>query len=58
MSRNINAIAPLRNQNHRSLFEAQDNIDQQREDLISKVEGKLTQHSGLQELFTICWNRE
>jgi len=58
MSRNVNAIESLRSQNHRSLFEAQDNIDQQREDLIPKIEGKLTQHSWLQELFTICWNRE
>ena len=52
----IKAIEALRNQKRRSLFEAQDKIDQQREDLISKIEGKLTQHSGLQELFTIRWS--
>ena len=52
----IKAIEALRNQKRRSLFEAQDKIDQQREDLISKIEGKLSQHSGLQELFTIRWS--
>jgi superfamily II DNA or RNA helicase len=52
----IKAIEALRNQKRRSLFEAQDKIDQQREDLISKIEGKLIQHSGLQELFTIHWS--
>jgi adenine-specific DNA-methyltransferase len=52
----IKAIEAMRNQKRRSLFEAQDKIDQQREDLISKIEGKLTQHSGLQELFTIRWS--
>jgi adenine-specific DNA-methyltransferase len=52
----IKAVESLRNQKRRSLFEAQDQIDQQREDLISKIEGKLTQHSGLQELFTIRWS--
>jgi ERCC4-related helicase len=54
--RQIKAIESLRNQKRRSLFEAQDEIDQQREELISKIEGKLTQHSGLQELFTIRWS--
>jgi superfamily II DNA or RNA helicase len=52
----IKAIEALRNQKRRSLFETQDKIDQQREDLISKIEGKLTQHAGLQELFTIHWS--
>ena len=54
--KHIKAVEALRNQKRRSLFEAQDKIDQQREDLISKIEGKLTQHSGLQELFTIRWS--
>jgi ERCC4-related helicase len=52
----IKALEALRNQKRRSLFEAQDTIDQQREDLISKIEGKLTQNSVLQELFTIRWS--
>lgn len=39
----------------RSLFEAQDKVDLQREELISNIEGKLTQKSGLQQLFTIRW---
>lgn len=54
--KNIKAIEALRNQKRRALFEAQDKIDQQREDLISKIEGKLTQQFGLQQLFTIRWS--
>jgi hypothetical protein len=30
--------------------------DLQREELIAKIEGKLTQKSGLQQRFTIRWN--
>ena len=58
MNRNINAIEALRNQKCRSLLETQDKIDQLRQDLISKIEGKLTQCSGLQELFTVRWSLE
>ena len=53
--REIKAIEALRNQKRRALFDAQDKIDQQRADLISKIEGKLTQHAGLKKLFTIRW---
>ena len=51
----IKAIEAQRNQKRRSLFEAQDAIDRQREDLIFKIESKLAQHSGLDPLFTIRW---
>jgi ERCC4-related helicase len=52
----IKAVEALRNQKRRTLFDAQDKIDQQREDLILKIEGKLSQHTGLKELFTIRWS--
>lgn len=51
----IKALESQRNEKRRSLFEAQDKVDQQREDLITNIEGKLTQKSGLQQLFTIRW---
>ena len=51
----IKALESQRNEKRRSLFEAQDKVDHQREELISNIEGKLTQKSGLQKLFTIRW---
>ncbi|MSU50746.1 MAG: hypothetical protein EXS37_16950 [Opitutus sp.] len=37
------------------LFEAQDKVDQRREELIASIEGKLTQRTDLKTLFTIRW---
>ncbi len=51
----IKALESLRNQKRRSLFDAQDQVDRQREELIAQVEGKLKQTSDLQTLFTIRW---
>jgi adenine-specific DNA-methyltransferase len=51
----IKALESQRNEKRRWLFVAQDEVDQQREDLIANIEGKLTQRSGLQRLFTIRW---
>jgi adenine-specific DNA-methyltransferase len=51
----IKALEAQRNQGRRSLFDAQDQVDQQREGLIANIEGKLIQKSGLQQLFTIRW---
>ena len=41
---------------HRSLFEAQDKVDLLREEIISYIEGKLTQKSGLSHLFAVRWS--
>ena len=51
----IKALEAQRNQKRRSLFDAQDEVDRQREQLIAQIEGKLTQRSELQHLFTIQW---
>ena len=51
----IKGFESQRNDKRRSLFEAQDKVDQQRDELISTIEGKLTQTTGLEELFTIRW---
>jgi hypothetical protein len=37
------------------LFDAQDEVDNRREKLISEIEGKLAQKSDLHPLFTIRW---
>jgi len=44
-----------RNSKRRELFDAQDAIDQQREDLIGKIEKQLQHSSDTQALFTIRW---
>jgi hypothetical protein len=44
-----------RNTRRRALFDAQDDIDRHREQLIAEIEGKLGQKTTLQELFSIRW---
>ncbi len=51
----VKALEAQRNQKRRSLFDAQDQVDRQREELIAVVEGKLKQVSTLTPLFTIRW---
>jgi adenine-specific DNA-methyltransferase len=52
----IKALESQRNEKRRSLFEAQDGVDQQREELITNIEGKLTQRADLKRIFTIRWS--
>lgn len=52
----IKALEAQRNQKRRSLFDAQDQVDRQREELIAQIEGKLGQQIVLDRLFTICWS--
>src|SRR5579871_797255 len=51
----VKALEATRNQKRRSLFDAQDQVDARREELIAQVEGKLTQQSTLTSLFTLHW---
>lgn len=51
----IKALEAQRSQRRRSLFDAQDQVDQQREELIASIEGKLTQRVDLKPLFTLRW---
>jgi adenine-specific DNA-methyltransferase len=53
--KHIKALESQRNQKRRSLFEAQDQVDRQREELIEQIEGKLKQQAELKSLFTIRW---
>jgi len=52
----IKALESQRNEKRRSLFEAQDMVDEQRERLISEIEGKLQQQTSLKELFALRWS--
>jgi len=39
----------------RALFDAQDDIDRRREQLIAEIEGKLQQKTALTKLFSVTW---
>ncbi len=51
----IKALESQRNSKRRALFDAQDEVDQRREQLISDIEGKLRQTVTDTEVFTIRW---
>lgn len=51
----IKALEAQRNQKRRSLFDAQDQVDKQREELIAVIESKLNQTTALLPLFTLRW---
>ena len=52
----IKALEAQRNQKRRSLFDAQDEVDRQREELIAMIEGKLKQKTDLAKLFALKWS--
>ncbi len=51
----IKALETHRKESRRNLFDAQDDIDNNRERLINKIEGKLKSELSKEELFTIRW---
>ncbi len=51
----IKVLEAQRNQKRRSLFDAQDEVDQQREQLIETIEGKLAQRVSRETLFSMLW---
>lgn len=51
----IKALEAQRNQKRRSLFDAQDQVDRQREELIAVIEGKLNQTTSVQPVFMVRW---
>jgi adenine-specific DNA-methyltransferase len=56
--RQIKELERTRNQKRRSLFEAQDQVDEERERLITSIEARLAQRSNLSTLFIIRWQLE
>ena len=52
----IKAMESQRNNRRRSLFDAQDQVDGQRADLIANIEGKLSQKVDRRELLSVRWN--
>lgn len=52
----VKALEAERSTKRRSLFDAQDRIDEQRTELIAQIEGKLEQAIDTTSLFTIRWS--
>jgi adenine-specific DNA-methyltransferase len=52
----IRALEGQRNEKRRSLFDAQDTVDKQRDALIQRIEGKLSQQVTTEALFLIRWS--
>jgi ERCC4-related helicase len=52
----VKALETQRNQQRRSLFDAQDEVDRQRDELIAQIESQLEQKSNLKCLFKIRWH--
>jgi len=51
----IKALEAQRNAKRRTLFDAQDDIDRRREQIIADIEGKLQQRVSQTKLFSIRW---
>ena len=51
----IKSLEAQRNQKRRSLFDAQDQVDKQREELIATIEGKMSQNTRSENLFLLRW---
>ena len=51
----IKALEAQRCQRRRSLFDAQDQVDKERDDLIANIEGKLAQELSESHVFTVRW---
>lgn len=52
----VKAIESQRSYKRRTLFDAQDDVDRRRESLIAVIEGKLTQKTETELLFSIRWS--
>ena len=51
----IKSLEAQRNLKRRTLFDAQDQVDQQREELIAAIEGKMNQSTRVEQLLAIRW---
>ncbi|SEG21419.1 SNF2-related protein [Nitrosomonas ureae] len=54
----VKTLESQRNEKRRRLFDAQDEIDRRRGELIAEIEGKLKQEVFLSEIFKISWTLE
>ena len=55
LQKQIKTLESQRSQKRRTLFDAQDDVDKKREQLIAEIEGKLQQQLSAESLFVIRW---
>jgi superfamily II DNA/RNA helicase len=53
--KHVNELEQQRNTKKRTLFDAQDQIEQRKDDLITDIEARLQQQTKRQEVFTVRW---
>jgi hypothetical protein len=53
--RQIKDMEKRRNETRRRLYEAQDEVDNKKEQLLARVEAQLKQRTKLEPLFTVRW---
>ncbi|HEY3489486.1 MAG TPA: SNF2-related protein [Candidatus Deferrimicrobiaceae bacterium] len=58
IQKQVKALESQRNQKRRTLFDAQDEVDRKRDELIAEIEGKMQQRMGMTQLFLIRWRLE
>ena len=56
VQKEVRALESQRNDKRKRLFDAQDDVDRRRGELIEQVEEKLRQETAFEELFTIRWS--
>jgi ERCC4-related helicase len=56
VQKQVRELEATRNHKRRELFDAQDRVDKQREELISNIEKRLQQQSSLSPIFTVRWS--
>ena len=54
--KNIKSLEKTRKERRKRLYDAQDEIDTRRDELIEKIEGQLSQKTDIAPLFTIRWH--
>lgn len=54
--RKIKELEKRRSELRKNLYQAQDEVDTQKEALIDRIEGRMSQHSQTEELFTVRWS--
>lgn len=56
IQKEVRALESQRNEKRKRLFDAQDDVDRRRGELIEQIEQKLRQQTAFEELFTIRWS--
>jgi ERCC4-related helicase len=56
LHRSVKELEKARHERRKSLFEAQDQIDEKKEQLLSSTEQRLQQHVNREDIFTIRWS--